>query len=98
MINLALTVCVHSCSNHDHVCLVIFDFQYFHTSSFPLFCALTQSMELFSAEEISSQIQVTVEAKSLTCIFIVTVYHEPFFGSGLEVVTLKSNQDKKWHN
>lgn len=79
MINLALTVCVHSCLNHDHVCLVtwLISSTFIHLL-FPLFCALTQLMELFSAEEIV-RYKLLSKQKSLTCIFIVTVYQNHFF-------------------
>ena len=79
MINLALTVCVHSCLNRDHVFLVILvDFQHFHTSSFSFVLCFNSTYGIILSRRVS-QIQVTVDAQ-IPCLHVhCNCLPEPFF-------------------
>ena len=79
MINLAFTMCVHSCLNHGHVFLVILvDFQYFHTSSFSFVFCFNSTYGVILSRRVS-QIQVTVDAKIPCLRFHCNCLPEPFF-------------------
>lgn len=79
MINLALTVCVHSCLNHGHMFLVILvGFQYFQTSSFSLVLCFNSTYGVILSRRVS-QIQVTVNAKIPHLHLHCNCLPEPFF-------------------